>query len=623
MLASAVYALVMSAANWVQLDRMLYGDFDLAVHLQTLWALAHGSPLSSVLGVHFLANHFILVFYPLARLYALVPHPMLVLVLQTAALALGGWLSYLVARRFLSAPWALVMSLVYLLHPAVGHANLYEFHPTTLAVPALFGMILAYLGRRFVPFAGCALAAMCCQENLPLAVGAFTVWALLERRRPHWAVFPALAAGVWLVWVVGRIQPSLNQGVIEFWVIYGEYGSTPGQILAGMATRPWKVIGAFLTEPAALYLTQLGLPLLFLPLAALRWALPAAPFLLQHVLSSRTAERLITYHYSVEMMPFLVTATAAGAAKLLARIRTVSGRRALLIWMAAATLVSQMMASPFARAFRIVSESAPDAEDRFRRRLVRELDGGEPVVASFAFLPLLANRSELYSFHHVHQGAFTLSNLPYVLPETVRHAVLDLQEPLTYSFALTDPGERMERFIRSGPWEVVERMGDILWLRKAERSGIDELFKIEPALNGDRLEMVRSSVDGDIQLVGFKSTPLPRGPEGSSRSDFKLWWKCLRKTTTDYGVAFLLVDASGRVVWKTQHYLGYRFYPTSRWKPGQHVTETFRMVLPESLPDVPLELYLAPASSAVFRRFDPERAQRVDPDTGWVRLGKL
>ncbi|MFI5372376.1 MAG: DUF2079 domain-containing protein, partial [Candidatus Eisenbacteria bacterium] len=114
----------------------LYQDFDLALFAQAIHGALRGSFASSIRGMPWLADHSSLVLVPLAPLAALVPAPLLLVILQCAALALGAPVVHRLARRELGSPSAaLALALAWLLQPGLGYVALFEFHPETLAVP--------------------------------------------------------------------------------------------------------------------------------------------------------------------------------------------------------------------------------------------------------------------------------------------------------------------------------------------------------------------------------------------------------------------------------------------------------------------------------------------------------
>src|SRR3979409_910356 len=74
-------------ARWANFE---YRTFDLAYYVQALWQLIHGRFHVSVLDVPLLGNHVEPIVFLIAPLFLLFRHPLLLVVVQNAALASMG-----------------------------------------------------------------------------------------------------------------------------------------------------------------------------------------------------------------------------------------------------------------------------------------------------------------------------------------------------------------------------------------------------------------------------------------------------------------------------------------------------------------------------------------------------
>src|SRR3989338_8307182 len=199
---AGVYFFILVFLDRQLLAGLLYGNMDLALNAQILWNLAHGSGSSSILGVHFLANHFIAAYYPLALVYRFCGGPLFLLALQAFALASGGPLVYLITRRRLGPPWPLLGALFYYAYPPVFYAGLDEFHNSVMAVPFLLLMIYFYQEKKLAWFCAASLAAMGGEKNYASPFFLFGVRALIERRTRSWALAPMALGAAWFAAVV-------------------------------------------------------------------------------------------------------------------------------------------------------------------------------------------------------------------------------------------------------------------------------------------------------------------------------------------------------------------------------------------------------------------------------------
>ncbi|MDX1521354.1 MAG: DUF2079 domain-containing protein, partial [Anaerolineae bacterium] len=156
--------------------------FDLGIYDQVTWNTLHGrfffytttgEPL-----LHF-SNHVSPILLLVAPFYLIYSGPETLLVLQTAAIALGGlplfWLS---REKLQSAVAALVILASYLLFPTLEIVTLWDFHPPVLSV-GFFMFAFYFLEKQKGGwFLLCAVLAMMGKEQLPLQVaflGAYTI----------------------------------------------------------------------------------------------------------------------------------------------------------------------------------------------------------------------------------------------------------------------------------------------------------------------------------------------------------------------------------------------------------------------------------------------------------------
>src|SRR5713101_2207209 len=161
LLAILVYAVEMSHQALLRYDTFKATAFDLGNMDQVLWNTIHGrwfqftnQAIDWYGTPKRLALHFEPIILPLSLLYAFQADPHILLVFQTLALASGALPVFLLTRKYLPE-WPLLaafMALAYLLSPALLGANIFDFHPLTLAAPLLLYALLALTYKRYVWF---------------------------------------------------------------------------------------------------------------------------------------------------------------------------------------------------------------------------------------------------------------------------------------------------------------------------------------------------------------------------------------------------------------------------------------------------------------------------------------
>jgi uncharacterized membrane protein len=230
-------------------------------------------------------------------IFALIPHPMTLVVLQALALATMPFTAWSIAqRKGLDRFTGGCLALLLVVMPATGFIAIHEFHPEALAAPLLLLLIEARVAQRLRGYWLWFGLALACKENIALLLIAWcVVHAWLDRRRSfseqcRWNAVPMLVAAGWLFLYGAWISPLLNGGRVDYLELYSHLGRTPAEIVMNFFVEPQRAASALWRAIThgnmawSLLLCFLGLPLL-----RPQWLLICAPILLQHLLSSRSS----------------------------------------------------------------------------------------------------------------------------------------------------------------------------------------------------------------------------------------------------------------------------------------------------------------------------------------------
>lgn len=461
-------AIVAFAAGFAALSVLRHlafntGRFDLGNMTQAVWATAHGDVLSvtdlqgdqiSRLGAHF--DPILAGFAPLWWLW---PDPTMLLVVQAAAIAVGAWPVFLLARKHLASERAgLGFALVYLLYPPTQWLALNEFHAVALATPLLLFAFWFLDEDRLVPFAAVATLACLTKEQVPLAVAALGVWyAFAHGRRRAGAVIAAAGVAVAVLAIEIVIPHFAPAGSSAFEGRYREVGGSPAGILETALTDPLRILEQAFGGHGIPYLLELLLPLLALPLLAPLAALTALPELAANLLSSTRTQTSIHFHYTAAAIPGLVAAAVMGAA----RLRRLAGRRrALVTAVVLATVAANYVlgAIPIWRAFPggetlATRDYAVTAHDRVAARALRLIPDDAVVSATNSLGGHLSERRRVLSFP-VFRGA------EWIAADETRPGYADRIAPLATA-------ERLRRLRLDERWRIVfDEDGIVLFRRR-------------------------------------------------------------------------------------------------------------------------------------------------------------
>ncbi len=300
--------------------RALGTGYDLGIYDQTVWNLSHGRIWETTLvyetGGYY--DHFEPILVLLVPLYWLWPNVQVLLIVQAVALALGSLPIYLYAYvRFAkwgslnwSATVAFGLAAIYLVFPAMHHANLNDFHEVALLPPlvgfALYGLLR---GQRRVLYIFLALCLIV-KEDFGVTALMIGLYIIVLKPKGFTRREGIVLAGLVLVWVwliLNVFYPGLTRGMPYPFVErrYAWLATTPQDALKVILTRPWVILPPLTEPPKLLFLLRLFGPLLLLPL--LGWPVIglAFPVLIYLMLSTYQPQWSVQSYYNPPLLPFL------------------------------------------------------------------------------------------------------------------------------------------------------------------------------------------------------------------------------------------------------------------------------------------------------------------------------
>jgi uncharacterized membrane protein len=428
-----------SYARWANFE---YRTFDLAYYVQSLWQLLHGRFQVSVEGVPLLVNHVEPIVFLIAPFFLLFRHPLVLVLVQNAALASMGPVAFSIGQRLgLDRKTALLLGGAVLITPATGYIALHEFHPEAFTAPFLLLMLRARLRCSLRAHWGWLIAVLACKENMALLIAAYcAVHVILERKHPPaelraWYLWPMALSVLWFLACAKLITPALNSGSIDYLALYDQLGSSGGDILLKAITQPQRIFGAlFQSLSHGNLLWALLLPFLAVPLMRPRWLLIAAPILLQHLLSWRSSEWTIYFHYAAPLLPLFWIALAEGAAGI-DRWTPVSVpiRRSLPFLVIAACVAAQILLGPTGNIVATtVNWFSGEQARAHKRAFISQIPPEASVLAPLPYLSHLAMRENLYSLHYVLKGLKTLGHSIYSPPPPTDFVLIDYDDSATF-----------------------------------------------------------------------------------------------------------------------------------------------------------------------------------------------
>lgn len=633
----AAFVLLSSAFVLAKLSAHGYNALDLAIFSQVIDKTAHGHLFG--FGIHphlYLGDHidFSLLFF--VPFWLLNPHPGTLLVLQNCVLALGVWPLWLLVRQE-RPDFRLGIVWVYLGTVLVHNIAAFEFHTLALIVPLLLFAAAAY-ERRKLSLLWIALGAtLLVREDMGLVVAGFGLLALVERQSWRWSI-PFLLLGTF--WFFAGIYATgfFNHDQYKFLAYYSWLGASIPDIVKNAFLRPWLVLEHLFAVQNIVF--ALATLLLFAGLPVLAWKklLPVFLFAAALFLTGFGGDEVtLRTHYMSVFVPFLLWATVGG----LKHIRehgvpfahSFFDRPAVFAWLAliGTTLYGFFTLSPFGPAgIRSLVRAAARPDVVIENDFLKTIPRDAHVAASYALLPDLATRPELYSLHYAFSGKRQLSTLPYTLPDDTDWILYDSRDYLSYTAEwgpsteqFTGGNNRLRSLIQERGFELVALEDSYILLhRSASVPASSPLYTIGNAADREQQENatgrpVPAQSDALIQLTNIngQDSTLHTEQEAFDKTTIAflpvtLTWKTVRHAEEPYHLRLQVVDDHGAVQYERWYPIAYGLFPTPEWAPNEPVTVRYRFLIPK-LKKGTYAIQLQVATFKGYLTLDPKLSARI------------
>jgi uncharacterized membrane protein len=602
----------------VRHERLNSSTYDLGIKDQVIWNTSRGRWFASSVEVgHYLGDHVQLIFLPVALLYRIWPSVHLLLGLQALGLASGALPLYVLVRsRFQRTGPALLFAAAYLLYPAVGFINRFDFHAVSLAVPLFLFAYWALDVRRLWLASLLALAALSLREEVGLTVAALALYAWWARGERAWGMAWATIGIAWSLVTLFVIIPAFRGTASDTLGRYEWLGASAPEMLYTLVTRPGFVIRhQFLASPLRWrFLLKLLLPVGFLSLfgpAVLAIGLPALAY---NLLSDAPPQSSIYFQYLSPIIPFVFLAALEGMAWLGQRLADPQVQRrwrwTMMGLVSVGTLAAFALDNPFTKPIREPYFEIYAWEQRLDRGAFDRVAGLLPADASvstmMAYGPHLAHRQELYVFYD--KGArdakvFRFPQTDYLLLnlDDMRWLV---NQGLFYPMIESAIGwHGYEALAFEGNVALLQKdapprpeTADLLahaiarWEAGAKNAPVSDSVRADIAALAQRERLPADCVEVEVQfgqqieLSCAQVTPHEFDLDEERVVNVSLYWRRLQAMNEDYVLFIHITDLPGWVHAQRDTRSGWGFYPTSTWPEGVWIEDMRSIPLPEHLP---------------------------------------
>lgn len=615
--------------------------FDLGNMSQAIWSSTQGHPLEfSYLGqtTSRLAMHVELTYFLLSPLYAAFPSPVTLLVAQALLFAAGSIPLYrLVYRRIGNRNAARLVTLIYMTFPIAQTAVLFDLHGDTLAMPLLLFALEALDRKAWRAYAVALLLALSCKVYIAASVCVLGAFLVLKGSR-RVGVLTLVAGFIWGAVVFLGVRPlfaapeSISQQTSTIGYAQFYFGELLSEFSKSWALRIGHGLAVFAPViPVALYAPE-AIALAFVV---------ASPVLLSS--GPGPSFHYGSHHYAT-VVPFLLWAIVEAASKLhhasLERKtpgKTVTWQIALGATLVMTLLVNmQLVNTPLSPGYwssRTESGPFPPTYARTQRDalkdrwLARNVPAKAALVASPLLAPHLANRHELHVARPSGNPPMPLAGLLDKVDTVVLDGLLDYVESNDRGEPVGDvmyDWEVLTAALRREDFGLVSAQDGLLLLQK-RAAGIGDadwttltLAQFVTSTSQSQPAALQAEFAGAVGLVEASVTHVR---DRQYRLHFV--WLAL-DGISEHAPLFAVTHLAGTESARILHLPTLALLPTTKWVPGDLITEEFEVEIPEELPPGNYPLSVGWYDSSRVHAFRTDERSRVGELTliGSLEIGR-
>lgn len=524
------YIFILLIFNFWKYYTNKYNVLDLAIYNQVFWNLTHGAGLySGIQQGHYFGDHAEFLIFLLAPIYALLPHPLTLLTLQTIGLASTALPIYLLSRHIynktMNAEAAgkcsenlpkvipLITTILWLGNPILWNINFFEFHILPFAIPLLLWTIYFLLAGRIKLYFLFLFLSLLVREDvalITLMLGAILVFHPLlpppwKGGGSRWGIgfLTIITSIIWFFAATKLIQHFSTDESYKYLAYYSWLGNSLPEIIKNALLHPQTIIRHILTLPNLEMLLGFLMAFAFLPLLRPKFLLLALFPFLQFILSGSGGSALIwQIHYAALFLPGLIISSIFGLRNLLQKLPyyhfTILSIAIIVI------LYNFLLLGPVLPAIKQIARDIKNKDWQAENQLFSMIPANASVAATYTPLTKLSSRQNLSALHYLYVGKKQFSRHDYKISESPNFLMIDERglrtfkvqyESLSWSATTSKNGfKRLENLIAVGNYGIAGRTQNLVLLQK-------NLGKNNPY----KLPKIPPDLQGYITLSGFRS----------------------------------------------------------------------------------------------------------------------
>jgi hypothetical protein len=282
------------------------------------------------------------------------------------------------------------------------------------------------------------------------------------------------------------------------------------------------------------------------------------PILMQNLLSSIAAHSTINYHYVTLLIPFIFFSLIHALSKIL-RYKFIAEHLAAftVFFLGSSILAGIYLGAPQLHLARYIKDYRIDDFAKEKEKLLKTIPKDASVIATFQFLPKLANRHHIYSMHFVSSGYRMYTKIKYEPPPNLEYALINFNDPLMvdYFFPPEAP-TNIRAFIENGNWNVAKAADEVVLFKKDYPEG-RKLFEIVKNQKIDKV--INTNIDNKVLFLGYSF--IKEDSSGGKILHFVFYWKRIGEFHNPLGFLIEFLDKNQKPKFSKAYNFGYRIYP--------------------------------------------------------------
>ncbi len=213
-------------------------DYDMGIYDQGVFLLSRGRQFLTTRGMRFLAHHWNPGFVLFAPFYRMGAGPNLLNVTQVVALGAGSFPVFFGVKKLSRNSWlALIISIVYLMHPSMSFLAWELVHPETLAIPFVLGAWCFAEHKKWGWFAVMVVGALIWKEDVALSIAMLGLFIVLPKHRLYGLITFASAVAYFLA-ATKLIIPAIGGSAPFYEDFFGPLGKSAPELAKNLLVRP-------------------------------------------------------------------------------------------------------------------------------------------------------------------------------------------------------------------------------------------------------------------------------------------------------------------------------------------------------------------------------------------------